>query len=204
MPRQAERTLPKTFDSFTDVRVSVDKTKSPSYDDNIIFDNDNNLDKDTRDRLGLLRRSDHFVDGHKNSITVSAGGGMRQGKPFSSLSTNHLSSYDKGDEGAIFSSEQSQQTSEMIAAQDEALNKLSANLGRLQSVSAEITSEMTAQEVVVQEVSVIAERSEDAVNVVTRQVENIVKKFNAESLVPKVICVLVVVVLLEFLYLLYF
>ena len=205
MPRHAERTLPSSFDSLTDVRESADKTKSPFQDDNIIFDNDDDLDEDTRDRLGLLRRGDdHCLDGHRGFITVSAGGGMRQGKPFSSLPTNHLSSYDKGDEGAIFSSQQSQQTSEMIAAQDEALNRLSANLGRLQSVSAEITSEMTAQEVVIQEVSSITERAEHAVNAITRRVEDIVKKFNAESLVPRVIWVLAVVVLVEFLYLMYF
>jgi hypothetical protein len=201
MPRQAERRLPSSFDSFNDVRVSADKTKSPSYDDNIILDNDDDLDEETRDRLGLLRRGDdHFVV--KGSITLSAGGGMRQGMPFSSISPKHSSSFDN--KGAIFSSEQSQQTSEMIAAQDDALNRLSANLGRLQSVSAEITSEMTAQEVVIQEVSSIAERAEKAANDIIRRVEGIVKNHNAESWIPKVIWILVVVVMVEFLYLLYF
>jgi hypothetical protein len=202
MPRLAERTLPSSFDSYTDVRVSADKTKSPSHDDNIIFDNDDDLDEDTRDRLGFLRRDDHFVHGRKGSITLSAGGGMRQGKPFSSLSTKHSSSFNN--EGATYSSEQSQQTLELLAAQDEALNRLSANLGRLQSVSAEITSEMTVQEVVIQEVSTIGERTENAVNDITRRVEGIVKNHNAESWIPQVIRILAVVIILEFLYLLYF
>jgi len=202
MPRQAERTLPTSFDSFNDVRVSACKTKFPSCDDDVILDNDDDLDEDSRDRVGLLRRGDHFVDGHKDSITVSSDGGMRTREPLFSFSTNHLSSFDN--KFATLSSEQLKQTSEVLAAQDEALDKLSANLGRLQSVSTEITSEMTAQEVVIQEVYVIAESSEDAVNFVTRRVEDIVKKFNAESYVPRVICVLAVVVMMEFLYLLYF
>jgi hypothetical protein len=200
--RQAERTLPTSFDSFTDVREFADKTKSPSYNDNNILDNDDDLDDDTRDRLGLLRRGDHFVDGHKSSISQSAGGGMRQGTPFSLISPKHSFLFDN--EGAIYSSEQSQQTSEMLAAQDEALNKLSANLGRLQSVSAEITSEMTAQEVVIQEVFTIGERAENAVNDITRRVEGVVKKHNAESWIPKVIWVLVFVGIVELLYLIYF
>jgi len=202
-PRQAERTLPNSFDSFTDVRVSVDKTKSPSYDDNIIFDNYDDLDEETRDRLGLLRRGDdHLVDGRKGSTTLSAGGGMRQGKRFSSLSTKHLPSFDN--EGATYSSTQSQQTLELIAAQDEVLNRLSENLGRLQSVSAEVTSEMTAQEVVIEQISVIAEHSENAVNDVTRRVEGVVKKYNSESLLPRFIWVLIVVAFVEAVYLIYF
>jgi len=56
----------------------------------------------------------------------------------------------------------------------------------------------------IQEVSSITEQAEHAVNAVTRRVEDIVKKFNAESLVPRVIWVLAVVVLVEFLYLMYF
>jgi hypothetical protein len=182
--------------------VSALKTTSPLQVDNILFDNNDDLDAGTRDRLGLLRRGDHFVDGHKSSISQSAGGGMRQGTPFSLISPKHSFLFDN--EGAIYSSEQSQQTSEMLAAQDEALNKLSANLGRLQSVSAEITSEMTAQEVVIQEVFTIGERAENAVNDITRRVEGVVKKHNAESWIPKVIWVLVFVGIVELLYLIYF
>lgn len=205
MPRQADRTLPSSFDSFTDVCMSFDNTKSPSSEDNIINDNNDDLDEDTRDRLGLLRRGDHFVDGrkaHKGSKTLSAGGGMRQGAPFSSLATKHSSSLDY--EGANYSSEQLQQTSEVLAAQDEALDKLSANLGRLQILSADITSEMTAQEVVIQEVSSMAEQAENAVNDVTRQVVGVVKKYNAESWIPRVIWVLVFVAFVEVMYLIYF
>lgn len=197
MPRQAERTLPSSFDSYSVVRVSADKTKSPSSYDNIILDNDDDLDEDTRDRLGYLRRGDHEV-----VTTVSAGGGMRQGKPFSSLSTKHLSSFDN--EGANYYSSQSLQISEVFASQDEALDKLSANLGRLQSVSAEITSEMTSQEFAIQEISTVAELYDNAVNDITRRVDVLVTNRNAESWIPKVIWALVFVVILEFLYLMYF
>jgi len=192
MPRQAERSLPSF--AFHDIRVIAKKKKSP--DNDIIFDNDDDLDDVTRDRLGLLRRSDHVGDGHKVSIALSAGGDMRQGTPFSSFYSNN--------EGANYSSEQSQQTSDVLAAQDEALDKLSTNLGRLQSVSAEITSEMSSQEVLIQEVSSIAERAENAVNDITRRVQGIVKKHNAESWIPKVVWVLIFVGIVEFLYLIYF
>ena len=203
MPRQAERTQPSSFDSFTDVRVSIaPRTHSASQDDEAIFNNDDDLDEATRDRLGLLRRGDDFEGGNIPKSPVSAGGGMRQGKPFYSLSINRSSFVPTY--GAIYSSEQSQQTMEILQAQDEALDKLSANLGRLQNVSSEITSEMTAQELVVQEVSSIAERAENAVNDVTRQVEVVVKKYNAESWIPRFIWVLLVVVFVELFYLVYF
>lgn len=199
MPRQAERTQPSSFDSFTDVRVSIaPRTYSASQDDEVIFNNDDDFDEDTRNRLGLLRRGDDFESGIISKSPVSAGGGMRQGKPFSSLSINPSSSV------PTYSSEQSQQTMEIVQAQDEALDRLSANLGRLQNVSSEITSEITAQEIVVQEVSSIAERAENAVNDVTRQVEAVVKRYNAESWISRVIWILVFVVLVELFYLVYF
>lgn len=197
MPRQAERTQPSSFDSFSDVRVFIASgTHSDSQDNGVIFSNDDDFDEDTRDRLGLLRRGDDFEGGIISP--VAAGGGMRQGKPFSSLSINPSSSVPTN--GAI----NYLQTVEILQAQDEALDRLSANLGRLQNVSSEITSEITAQEIVVQEVSSIAERAENAVNDVTRQVEMVVKRWKAESWIPRVIWILVVVVLVELFYLVYF
>jgi len=203
MPRQAERSQPSSFDSFTDVRVSIaPRTHSASQDDELVCSNDDDLDDDTRDRLGLLKRGDDFEVGNIRKSPVASGGGMRHGKPFSSLSINSSSSVPT--DGAIYSSEQSQQTMEILQSQDEALDRLSANLGRLQNVSSEITSEMTAQEIMVEEVSSIAERAENALNDVTRRVEVVVMRHNSESWISRVIWVLIFVALVELFYLVYF
>jgi hypothetical protein len=183
MPRQAERTKPTTFDSFTDVRITTSSSLESVSQHASLFASEDDLDDDTRDRLGLLR-SDEQGDGRTVTTTLAAGGGMRQGKPFTSLSSNSSSSLPIS--GVINSNpDQLQQTAEILAAQDETLDKLSANLGRLQNITAEITTEMTTQEVVTQEVSSITERAENAVDDVTRQVDGIVKRYNAESMDTK-------------------
>jgi hypothetical protein len=202
MPRQAERTKPTTFDSFTDVRITTSSSIESASQHASLFTSENDLDDDTRDRLGLLRK-DEQGDGHNGKITIAAGGGMRQGKPFTSLSSNSSSSLPIS--GVINSNpDQLQHTAEILAAQDETLDKLSANLGRLQNITAEITTEMTTQEVVTQEVSSIAERAENAVDDVTRQVDGIVKRYNAEAWIPRVIWGLIFIVFEEFFYIIYF
>jgi hypothetical protein len=203
MPRQAERTKPTTFDSFTDVRItSSSSLESDSRNGTSLFTSEDDLDDNTRDRLGLLRRNQE-VD-HKGTTTItSAGGGMKHGKPFTSLSNNSSSSLPI--DGVINANhDQLQQNAEILAAQDENLDKLSANLGRLQNITAEITSEISTQEFVIQEVSSIAERAENAVNDLTRQVDGIVKRYNAEAWIPRVIWGLLCILLVELIYLIYF
>ena len=203
MPRQAERTKPTTFDSFTDVRISTKSSSSESDSRNgtSLYTTEDDLDDDTRDRLGLLRRNQE-VDYKGASTITSAGGGMKHGKPFISLSINSSSLLPI--DGVINAHhDQIQQNAKIIAAQDEALDTLSVNLSRLQNITADITSEMTAQEVVIQEVSSIAVRAENAVNDVTRQVDGIVKRYNAESWIPRVIWGLICILIVEFFYLLY-
>ena len=90
MPRQAERTKPTTFDSFTDVRISVIQSESRGIN-NLIFNDTDDLDDETKDRLGLLRQENKDDDESSNTNKnqpLAAGGGMRQGKPFSKLSIN--------------------------------------------------------------------------------------------------------------------
>jgi hypothetical protein len=202
MPRQAERTKPTTFDSFTDVRITTSSSLESTSRNASLFTCEDDLDDDTRDRLGLLRK-DEQGDGHNGTTAImAAGGGMRQGKPFTLLSINSSLPIS----GVINSKHDQiqQQTAEILAAQDETLDKLSANLGRLQNITAEITTEMTIQEVVTEEVSSIAERAENAVDDVTRQVDGIVKRYNAESWIPRVTWGLICIVLMEFFYLMYF
>jgi len=203
MPRQAERTKPTTFDSFTDVRItSSSSLESDSRNGTSLFTSGDDLDDDTRDRLGLLRRNQE-VD-HKGTTTItSAGGGMKHGKPFISLSINSLSSLPIDGVINVNHDQIQQQNAVILAAQDETLDKLSANLGRLQYITEEITTEITTQEFVIQEVSSIAERADNAVNDLTRQVDGIVKRYNAESWIPRVIWGLICIVLMEFFYLLY-
>jgi hypothetical protein len=129
MPRQAERTKPTTFDSFTDVRISTSSSLESASQHASIFTTEDDLDDDTRDRLGLLR-SDEQGDCHNGTTAImAAGGGMRQGKPFTLLSSS--SSHSLPISGVINSNPDQiqQQTDEILAAQ--ALDKLSANLGRL-------------------------------------------------------------------------
>ena len=200
MPRQAERTKPTTFDSFTDVRISQTQNLESTSHNASLFTNEDDLDDDTRDRLGLLRK-DVKGDGRTVTSSIAAGGGMRLGKPFTSLSINSSLPI-----GRVINSnpEQLQHTAEILATQDETLDKLSANLSRLQNLSAEITTEITTQEIVIQEVSSITERAENAVNDITRQVDGIVKRYNAESWIPRVTWGLICIVLMEFFYLIYF
>ena len=203
MPRKAERLKPTTFDSFTDVRITTSSNLESASQHASLFTSEDDLDDDTRDRLGLLRK-DEQGDDHIGTMNIAAGGGMRKGKPFTSLSINSTSLLPIS--GVINSNPDQiqQQTAEILATQDETLDKLSANLGRLQYITAEITTEITTQEIVIQEVSSITERAENAVNDVTRQVDGIVKRYNAESWIPRVTWGLICIVLMEFVYLIYF
>ena len=202
MPRQAERTKPTTFDSFTDVRITTSSSLESTSQNASLFTSEDDLDDNTRDRLGLLRK-DEQGDGRTVTSTLAAGGGMRQGKSFATLSITSSSSLRIG--GAINSNPDQiqQQTAVILAAQNETLDNLSANLSRLQNITAEITTEMTTQEIVIQEVSSITERAENAVNDVTRQVDGIVKRYNAERWIQRVIWGLLCIVFLEFFYLIY-
>ena len=204
MPRQAERAKPNTFDSFTDVRITTSSSIESASHNASLFTSEDDLDDDTRDRLGLLRKDELGGDVHFGMTAIASGGGMRQGKSFATLSITSSSSLRIG--GVINSNPDQiqQQTAEILAAQDETLDKLSANLSRLQNITAEITTEITTQEIVIQEVSSITERAENAVNDVTRQVDGIVKRYNAERWIPRVIWGLLCIVLLEFFYLIYF
>ena len=205
MPRQAERTKPTTFDSFTDVRISTKSSSSESDSRNgtSLYTTEDDLDDDTRDRLGLLRRN-HGEDHNGASTITAAGGGMKKGKPFTSLSNNSSSSLPIDGVINVNHDQIQQQNAEILAAQDETLDKLSANLGRLQYITAEITTEISTQEFVIQEVSSIAERADNAVNDLTRQVDGIVKRYNAEAWIPRVIWGLICIVLMELIYLIYF
>jgi hypothetical protein len=203
MPRQAERSKPTTFDSFTDVRITTASSLVTASHNASLFTSVDDLDEDTRHRLGLLRK-DLQGDGHNGTITIAAGGGMRQGKPFTALSINSSSSLPISGGMNSIPDQIQQQTADILATQDETLDKLSANLGRLQYITAEITTEITTQEIVIQEVSSITERAVNAVDDVTRQVDGIVKRYNAESWIPRVIWGLLCIVLVEIFYLIYF
>jgi hypothetical protein len=134
------------------------------------------------------------------SNPTSAGGGMRAGTPFSSLSL-----------GTQVSSPpplplQLQRTAVAaeLAAQDVALDRLSANLGRLQAVAGEISDEVAAQGVIVAEVRSVAERTAAAVEDVARRVEAVVRRNNAEQWVPRAVLILATILMFEVLYFVFF
>ena len=130
---------------------------------------------------------------------TSTGGGMRAGKPYSALSsTSQLPT-----PPPLPLQLQRAAVAAELAAQNAALDRLSANLGRLQAAAGEITDEVAAQGIVVAEVRGVAERTAAAVEDVARRVEAVVRRNNAEQWVPRVVLVLVTVFMGEILYLVY-
>ena len=131
---------------------------------------------------------------------TSAGGGMRAGKPFSALSiTTQLPT-----PPLLPLQLQRAAVAAELAAQDAALDRLSANLGRLQAVAGDITDEVAAQGIVVAEVRGVAERTAAAVEDAARRVEAAVRRNNAEQWVPRVVFLLSAVLVSEIFYLVYF